>query len=263
MLMHFSYICTFISLHSYIDLCWCFFVCVCVCLSLSFYALVCSMAPKRKSAPSQNPLRFRASSFDSTPTHVQFHDEKAHNDFLENFSQCGIHSKCQVVLSDFSDTDFPIVIHNKGWELLCGIPITCPSIIIQEFYSNMHGFDYSIPLFITRVRSTRFVVTPNIVSKVLHVSRVTHPDYPGCDHLKTVSKDELSSFFCETPSFWGERQNTPCSAFAKGPRCLNMVMTFVLYPLSIILLLSLVLDFCYPYLRDLLLIFSLISYSSL
>ena len=47
-----------------------------------------------------------------------------------------------------------------------------------------------------------------------------------------MSKDELSSLFCETPSSWGDRQNTPCSSFAKSPRFLNMVMTFVLHPLS-------------------------------
>ena len=104
--------------------------------------------------------------------------------------------------------------------------------IIQEFYSNMHGFDTSIPHFVIRVRGTHIVVTPDIVSEVLHVPRVAHPNYPGCDRLRTVSKDELSSLFCETPSSWGDRQNTPCSGFDKGPRFLNMVMIFVLYPLS-------------------------------
>ena len=47
-----------------------------------------------------------------------------------------------------------------------------------------------------------------------------------------MSKDELLSHFYETPSIWGERQNTSCLDFAKGPRFLNMVMTFVLTPLS-------------------------------
>ena len=73
---------------------------------------------------------------------------------------------------------------------------------------------------------------PEIVSNVLHVPRVEHPDYPGCDRLKTVSKDELISTFCERPFDWGEHQFTYCSGFAKGPRFLNMVMTFVLHPLS-------------------------------
>ena len=47
-----------------------------------------------------------------------------------------------------------------------------------------------------------------------------------------MSKDELLSLFCETPSSWGDRQNTPCSGFTKGPRFLNLVMIFVLHPLS-------------------------------
>ena len=76
------------------------------------------------------------------------------------------------------------------------------------------------------------VVTPNIVSEVLHVPRVVYLDYPSYERLRTVSKDELSSLFCETPSSRGDRQNTSCSAFAKGPRILNMVMTFILHPLS-------------------------------
>ena len=47
-----------------------------------------------------------------------------------------------------------------------------------------------------------------------------------------MSKDELISTFCEHPCDWGECQFTYCSALAKGPRFLNMVMTFVLHPLS-------------------------------
>ena len=69
----------------------------------------------------------------------------------------------------------------------------------------MHGFDYSVPLFVTCVRGTRIVVTPDIVSDVLHVLRVAHLDYPGCDHLRTLSKDELMSAFYERTSDWGDR----------------------------------------------------------
>ena len=65
-----------------------------------------------------------------------------------------------------------------------------------------------------------------------HVLRESHPDYPGCPRLRTMSKDELLSLFYETPSSWGDRQNTSCSSFAKGLRFLNMVMTFILHPLS-------------------------------
>ena len=96
----------------------------------------------------------------------------------------------------------------------------------------MHGFDYSVILFSTRVRGTRIVVIPQLVADVFRVLRVEHPDYPGCERLRTMSKDEMISAFCEGPSDWGDRQFTPCKAFAKGPRFINMVMTFVLHPLS-------------------------------
>ena len=95
----------------------------------------------------------------------------------------------------------------------------------------MHGFDYIVPRFITHVRGTHIVVTPDLLFEMLHVPRIKFADYPGCKHLRTVSKDELSFCFCETPS-WGNYQNTPCLGFAKGPRFLNMVMTFFIHPLS-------------------------------
>ena len=67
---------------------------------------------------------------------------------------------------------------------------------------------------------------------MLHVLRVSHPDYTKCPRLQTMSKDELMSLFCETPLSWGDCQNIPCSGFTKGSRFLNMVMTFVLHLLS-------------------------------
>ena len=82
----------------------------------------------------------------------------------------------------------------------------------------MDGFDYSVPLVVTHVRGTRIMVTLDIVSNVLYVPRVEHPDYLGCDCLKIVSKDELISSFCECSSDWSDRQFTSCTAFAKGPR---------------------------------------------
>ena len=96
----------------------------------------------------------------------------------------------------------------------------------------MHGFDFSVPLFHTRIRGTRIAVTPQLVANVLHVFRVEFLDYPSCEHLRTVSKDELKSVFCERPSDWGKRQFTYYLDFAKGPRFFNMVMTFILHPLS-------------------------------
>ena len=145
------------------------------------------MAPKRKSTLSQNPLpsktssssypspsyiQFRddkarqdfsknffrrgihSSSSNPTPFHVRFCDNKGRLDFSENFSRRGIHSEGQVILSDFSNTDLPTVINSRGWESLCDVPITCLSVLIQEFYSNIHGSDYSVSPFLTRVRGT-------------------------------------------------------------------------------------------------------------
>ena len=103
---------------------------------------------------------------------------------------------------------------------------------MQEFYSNMHGIDCLVPLFVTCIRGTCIPVTPQLVVDVLRVPRVEFLDYPSCEHLQIVSKDELKLAFRKRPSEWGERQLTYCSAFAKGSRFLNMVMTFVLHPLS-------------------------------
>ena len=72
------------------------------------------MAPKRKFAPSRNPLRSEASSSsDPTPSSIWFRDEDAQKDFLDNFSQGGVHSKHRVILTDFADTDLPDVIHSR------------------------------------------------------------------------------------------------------------------------------------------------------
>ena len=191
------------------------------------------MAPKRKSTSARNPLRFGASSStDPSPSAVRFRDDDAFKAFSENFSRQGIHLECQVVLSDFADTNLPSIIHSKGWESLCDVPVTCPLVLIQEFYSNMHGIDRSIPLFFTCVRGTHIPITSQQVADVLHVPRIEFLDYPSCEHLRIVFRDELMSFFCERPIAWGERLFTPCRPFAKGLRFINMVMTFVLYPLS-------------------------------
>ena len=97
----------------------------------------------------------------------------------------------------------------------------------------MHGFDHYVPHFVTRIRGSCIVVTPDLISEVLHIPRVEFADYPGCDRLRTVSKDKLSSCFCVTSSSWGDRQNTPYSGFTKGLTFLSMVMTFIFHPLSL------------------------------
>ena len=102
----------------------------------------------------------------------------------------------------------------------------------RDHLRDLLQHDTFISQFVMQIWGTRIVVTPEIIFEILHVLWVLHTDYPACPHLRTMSKDKLLSLFCETPSSWGERQNTSCSSFAKGPRFLNMVMTFVLHPLS-------------------------------
>ena len=68
----------------------------------------------------------------------------------------------------------------------------------------MHGFDYFVPHFITCIQDTRIVVTPDLISEVLHVPRVEFADFLGSERLRTVSKDELLPHFCETPSSEGD-----------------------------------------------------------
>ena len=99
--------------------------------SLSFplflFTLVVSMAPKRKSTLSRNPLRSKTSSSSNpTPSHLRFRNDDAHKAFSENFSRRGIHSEHQVIPANFANTDLPDVIHSRGWESLCDVLVTYP-----------------------------------------------------------------------------------------------------------------------------------------
>ena len=200
--------------------------------SLFLVTLVMSLAPKRKSIPARNPLHSGAStSFDHAPLSLRFRNNDAHKAFTEKFSRRGIYKEHRVILGHFADIDLPTIIHSWEWKSRCDKPVTCPFVLIQEFYSNMHGIDHSIPHFVTQVRGISIPITPQLVVDVLMVPRIEFPDYPSYERLRTMSKDEFMSTFCECPLEWGESQFTYCSGFAKGPRFLNMVMTFVLYPL--------------------------------
>ena len=74
----------------------------------------------------------------------------------------------------------------------------------------MHEIDHSVPFFFIRVRGTHIPITLQLVVDVLRVPRIEFPDYPGCERLRTMSRDELMSAFYERPSAWGERLFTPC-----------------------------------------------------
>ena len=149
-------------------------------LPLPLVTLVVSIAPKRKYTPARNPLHFVASSSSNhAPLSLYFRNDDAHKAFTENFSRRGIHSKRQVILGHFADTDLPTVIHIREWEFLCDEPITCPFVLIQEFYSNMHRIDRSVPHFVTRVWRISILVTPQLVADVLKVPRIEFPGYPS------------------------------------------------------------------------------------
>ena len=112
------------SLFHIFDDAWDFSNCSSLLLPLNLFTLVVSMAPKRKSTLARNLLRSGASSStDPSPSNVRFRDDDAFKAFSENFSRRGIHPKHQVILSDFADTDLPSVIHSRGWESLCDVPI--------------------------------------------------------------------------------------------------------------------------------------------
>ena len=93
------------------------FLIVFLSLPLFLFMLVVSMATKLKSTPTRNPLHSDASlSSDSAPLSLRFYDDDAYKAVLENFSRRGVHSKRQVILADFADTNLPTVIHSREWE---------------------------------------------------------------------------------------------------------------------------------------------------
>ena len=137
------------------------FLIVFLSLPLFLFTVVVSMAPKHKSTPARNLLHSGASSSsNSVPLSLWFRDDDAHKAFSENFSRRGIHSEHQVILAGFTDTELSTIIHNREWESLCDVPVICPLVLIQEFYSNLHRIDHSVPLFFTRVQGTRIPITP-------------------------------------------------------------------------------------------------------
>ena len=164
------------------------------------------MALKRKSTPARNSLHSGASSsFDHAPLSLHFRNDDAYKAFTENFSRRGIHSECRIILGHFADTNLPIVIHSWEWKSLYDEPVTCPLVLIQEFYFNMHKINRSVPHFVTQVRGISIPVTPQLITDVLRVPWIEFLDYPSCERLRIMSKDEVISAFYERPFVWSER----------------------------------------------------------
>ena len=115
MFMHFPCIRTFFSIYLILLMLLGSFLIVFLSLPLFLFTLVVSMALKRKSILTWNLLCSGASSSSNpSPFNIRFHDDDSFKAFLENFSRRGIHSECQVILSNFVDTDFLSVIHSRG-----------------------------------------------------------------------------------------------------------------------------------------------------
>ena len=115
----------------YCELCLSFSDCFFLSPLYLLVTLVVSIAPKRKSTLTQNPIHYGAStSSDHAPLTPHFRNDDAHKAFTENFSRRGIHSKHQVILGHFADTDLPTVIHSREYESLCDEPIICPLVLI-------------------------------------------------------------------------------------------------------------------------------------
>ena len=103
------------------------------------------MAPK-KSIPSKNLTSRRGFSSSSSPSildSVRFHDEKAKQDFYDNFSDWAIHSERQIILSNFLDTPLPSVLSYRGWASLGEIPKGVP---VCSFRSSSVTCMPSLPL---------------------------------------------------------------------------------------------------------------------
>ena len=120
-------------------------------LPLFLFTLVVSMAPKRKSTSTWNPLHSGASSSsDSAPLSLRFRNDNAHKAFLENFSRRGVHSERQVILVDFVDIDLPIIVGNgnhcvMSWSLVLSCSFksftpTCTGLIVQ-YLSSLLAFE--------------------------------------------------------------------------------------------------------------------------
>ena len=86
-----------------------------------------TMASK-KSVPSKNSFTRHGSS--SSLNRVWFCDTDSQEDFVENFYDRTIHSKCQIILSDFLNTPLPGALNTQGWGFLCEKPSRCLGVFI-------------------------------------------------------------------------------------------------------------------------------------
>ena len=177
--MHSPCICSLFSFLFLAMLCFCSF-------SLSLFQIDCAMERKQhKSTSARNPLPGSESFSSDLPFHIWFHDEKAYKDFFENYQAHGVHPERQVTLPDLPTLYYPISFELGDGNLFVRNSCSAPSCLFRSFTLTYMA---SIPPCLSLLCNL----------EVLHVPRVVHPDYPSCDRLWTVSRDELISHFCET-----------------------------------------------------------------
>ena len=79
---------------------------------------------------------------------------------------------------------------------------TCTGLIVLYLFSSLA---FEVRTFLSHCNLLR----------MCFVLRIEFPDYPSCERLRNVSRDELMSAFSERLSAWGEHLFTPCRPFAK------------------------------------------------
>ena len=128
------------------------FLIISLSLPLFLFTLVVSIAPNRKSTPSQNPFRSgTSSSSDPTLSHLQFRDDDAHKAFSENFSRCGIHSNAKSFWQTSSTPTFWC--HSQSG---MGVTVWCPGHLSSRAYLRFllqHAWDWSFSTSFLHLRS--------------------------------------------------------------------------------------------------------------
>ena len=152
---------------------------------------------------------------------MRFCDEKARDDFFENFFDWVIHLECQVILFDFLDTLLPDAFSSWGWASLYEIPKRCPSVFI-----NIHAINTSIRDTTTRDK----LIFP---STAIHV-HVTIPLFSPFYVMGAISKEPISRIDAQLVAKWPHVESTSMDATSTSPHLplpfFHLKLTFLLLP---------------------------------
>ena len=181
MFMHFPCIGTFFSLYVLLLLLLGTFLIIFLSLLLFLFTLVVFMAPKRKSTPAQNPLRFGASSSSNpSPSNLQFRDDDAFKAFSENFSRRGIHSEHQVVNMVMTFVLHPLSHYNSITEPRARFLLSLFEHRTIDFSS--HFILSIIDVYLDSVSRDKFIF-PSVITRILcHFS----VPFPSSDHFTVM-----------------------------------------------------------------------------